>query len=88
MSVAGRFSMCDTDRHDLVDEATSWPLSRTVASDVVTGTLERIRAAISDLLPDGSPLQRTLGRRVENLLSGAVPGEPIAPFDENRARHA
>lgn len=79
MSVAGRFSMLNTDRRDLVDEATSWPLNQTVASDVVTETLERIRVAISDVLPDGSSLQRTLRKRVNNLLSGAAPGEPVAP---------
>lgn len=82
MSLNGRFSLLHTDRFDLIDEAVGWPVGKVTAARVVGDTLERLAAAIPIVLSADTPLRRTLTRRVDHLLTGAVAGPPASPVDE------
>jgi serine/threonine-protein kinase HipA len=85
MGWAGRFSLENTDRLDVIAEARRWSLAEAVAGPVVTDTLERLRDALaSGVIADSSQLARTLSRRVQRLLAGAVPGPLDEPFTERR----
>jgi serine/threonine-protein kinase HipA len=74
MSLDGRYSLINSDRHDLVNEAKAWPLAERAADEVVSATLEAILENVDDVFDDGSALQRTVRQRTRNLLAGSVAG--------------
>lgn len=69
MGLDGHLSLETCDRHDLVREATSWPLPRKRAEVVVAETLDRLAEALADdsVIPRSGPLSRTIRERVRNL---------------------
>lgn len=81
MALDGRYSLTDCERGDLIAEARIWPLAEGAAREVVNNTLEQLSDALrSGILPPRGKLNRTISRRVKNLLSGATAGPPAAPF--------
>jgi serine/threonine-protein kinase HipA len=71
MSVAGVWPMTAISVADLVDEASSWGLSRAVVRRRVIETLERLRSVLGDIDVE-TPAREAVGERLSGLLGDSA----------------